>query len=126
MVFVSVENKGAYRCLTAWRAGQCRVQKFYKNEQHFWDLSGRMTAFIISHLYVRRQSTRADHHQRLDIDQARIVPCTICAGRQWSTCALDACVQLGLSSDLRELHGQRVHFASSRLLVALHAATKPR
>ncbi len=94
-----------------------------------WDLSGRTTAFIISHLYVLRQSTgaiRADRHQRLDIDQALIVPCTICAGQQWSTCAVGACVQPGLSSDLWELHGQRVHFASSRLLVALHAATKPR
>ncbi len=86
----------------------------------------------ISHLYVLRQFNRAavlvraDHHQRLDIDQALIVPCKICAGHQWSTCAVDACVQLGLSSDLRELHGQRRHFASSRLLVALHAATKPR
>ena len=94
-----------------------------------WDLSGRTTAFIISHLYVLRQSTgaiRADRHQRLDIDQALIVPCTICAGQQWSTCEVGACVQPGLSSDLWELHGQRVHFASSRLLVALHAATKPR
>ncbi len=25
MVFVSVENKGAYRCLTAWRAGHSKI-----------------------------------------------------------------------------------------------------
>jgi len=91
-------------------------------------MTARKGTFTVSHHPINRAAVlvRADHHQRLDIDQALIVPCLVCAGHLRSTCAVDACALLGLSSDLWKLHGQRRLFASSRLLVALYATTKPR
>ena len=36
MVVVSVENKGAYRCLTAWRAGHSKIMcNFHLQQPHY-------------------------------------------------------------------------------------------